>query len=106
MAAVSRVPVEIWHKIIQMVIFTTDLLNPDPYHIPPSKLFERAVYMRSQDTFPMKRTDERARAFISQLGKLRLVCTGWNNFVSPFPVECLTSISFDTREDDDELDKS
>jgi hypothetical protein len=102
MTAVSRVPVEIWHKIIEMVIFTTDLLNPDPYDVPPSKLFERAVYMRSQDTFPMKRKDERAPAFISQLVKLRLVCTGWNSFVRPFR-ECIATLSFDAR-DDEELD--
>jgi hypothetical protein len=58
------------------------------------------VYMRSQDTFPMERKDERAPAFISQLAKLRLVCTGWNSFVRPFR-GCITTLSFDARDDEE-----
>lgn len=68
-SAISRVPAELWHDIIRMVVHGLEYFNPDPYDVPPERLLRTYRLL-----------DELRQEFKAQILILQRVSKSWNHF--------------------------
>ena len=83
--AVSRLPVEIWHEILQMTIYDLEILIIDPYNVPPSQFFncrrrppDSTFYRKPPPLTRGNQTNLAYVRFMSFVFTIRSVCTTWN----------------------------